>query len=68
VAAAQRLLTMEEVSRLTRLSLVTLRYMRSRGDGPPSAKLGRRVFYREAEVVAWVDAQFDDQTPASSAG
>ena len=55
-----KLLKMSEVSELTGIPEATLRFWRHVGVyGPPSAKLGRRVCYREADVVAWVDAQFE---------
>ena len=52
------LLRVPEVSELTGIAEATLRFWRHTGTGPPSAKLGRRVVYREAEVLAWIDAQF----------
>lgn len=52
------LLTLEEVAEKTRLPVATLRYFRHCGTGPKSAKLGRRVVYREAEVARWIDEQF----------
>lgn len=62
-----RLLTLPEVAELTRTSPDTLRYWRHLGGtGPKSAKLGRRIVYRESDVLAWVDAQFElDGTPAA---
>jgi predicted DNA-binding transcriptional regulator AlpA len=33
---------------------MTLRYWRQRDEGPPSFRLGRRVYYRRAEVDAWL--------------
>ena len=54
-----RLLTLAEVAEMTRVSPDTLRYWRHIGTaGPRSAKLGRRVVYREEDVLAWIDAQF----------
>jgi predicted DNA-binding transcriptional regulator AlpA len=54
-----RLLTMSETAELLRSNIDTLRYWRFRGDiGPKSAKLGRRVVYRESDVRAWIDQQF----------
>ncbi len=53
-----RLLTLNETAELTRLPVATLRYFRHCGTGPRSAKLGRRVVYREEDVTAWIDAQF----------
>jgi predicted DNA-binding transcriptional regulator AlpA len=37
----------------------TLRFWRHQGTGPRSIKLGRRVVYRECDVVAWIEEQFD---------
>jgi predicted DNA-binding transcriptional regulator AlpA len=53
------LLTIEETSELLRTPVETLRHWRKNCKGPVSAKLGRRVMYRRADVLAWVDAQFD---------
>lgn len=62
-----RLLLLPEVAERLRQSPDTLRYWRSTGTGPASGKLGRRVVYREADVDAWVDAQFaaDEPSPAA---
>ncbi|HLM07499.1 MAG TPA: helix-turn-helix domain-containing protein [Blastococcus sp.] len=54
---ASTLLTIQEVSGRTRLPVPTLRYFRTRNEGPPSFRLGRRVLYRESDVEAWIDAQ-----------
>lgn len=60
-----RILHIGEVSELTGIPENTLRYYRaqSQGDrarrvGPPSAKFGKRIVYRESDVRAWIDAQF----------
>lgn len=54
-----RLLTMSETAELLRSNIDTLRWWRAKGDiGPKSAKLGRRVVYRESDVLAWIDAKF----------
>ena len=60
-----RLLTVEEVAEMTRLSVATLRWMRHDKRGPRAGKLGRRLVYKESEVLAWVDAHFEDGTPAA---
>jgi predicted DNA-binding transcriptional regulator AlpA len=44
----------QELSRLTTLSRTTLQTMRSKGVGPPYAKLGHRVVYRLADVECWI--------------
>ena len=52
------LLLTTEVAELIRTPEATLRYWRHTGVGPKSARLGRRVVYRRADVEAWVEAQF----------
>jgi predicted DNA-binding transcriptional regulator AlpA len=37
-----------------------MRWMRHNGTGPRSARLGGRVMYREADVVAWINSAFDE--------
>ena len=54
------ILTLDEAAELTRTSANTLRYWRNQGTGPHSFKLGRRVMYREDDVVAWMQAAYDD--------
>jgi len=60
----QRLLRIDEVSDWTGVPQNTLRFWRQAGKGPRSAKLGRRVVYRESDVQAWLDAQFDGSPAA----
>lgn len=56
--APDRLLRVPDVAELTGIAQDTLRQWRHRGYGPRSARLGRRVVYRESEVLAWIDDQF----------
>ena len=53
------LLTLTEAAELLRTAPETLRYWRHIGTGPASAKLGRRVVYRRADVEAWIEQQFE---------
>ena len=53
-----RLLTLPETADLLRTPPDTLRYWRHISAGPRSAKLGRRIVYRESDVLAWLDEQF----------
>lgn len=55
----QRIIGMEEVSAMTGTPINTLRFWRQRGVGPKSGRFGRRVVYREVDVRAWIDAQFE---------
>ena len=61
----ERLLRVEEVAEWTGVAENTLRYWRQLAlgskpqyIGPPSAKFGKRIVYRESDVQAWIDAQF----------
>ena len=66
----ERLLRVEQVAEWTGVSANTLRYWRHLSTnpnaeervqvGPKSAKLGRRIVYRESDVQSWLDAQFDE--------
>lgn len=53
--------TMAEVSEMTRIPVNTLRYYRHLGNkGPRSASLGGRIMYREQDVLAWINEQFEE--------
>lgn len=56
-AIERELMTTEDVSKELGIPVGTLRYYRSTGSGPASFRLGGRVRYRRADVVAWVDEQ-----------
>lgn len=54
--------TMSEVSEMTRIPVATLRYYRHLANkGPRSALLGGRVMYREQDVIAWINEQFEKE-------
>lgn len=46
-----------EVSAYTGIPEPTLRWYRSRGMGPRSFRVGRKIRYRKADVLAWLDEQ-----------
>lgn len=50
---SQHLLTTEDVAEHFRTVPATVRYWRYVGKGPRSFKVGRRVLYREVDVLAW---------------
>jgi predicted DNA-binding transcriptional regulator AlpA len=53
------LLTIEEVSKITRVPVPTLRYWRStKTGGPRSANLGGRVVYKRSAVEEWINQAF----------
>jgi len=51
----------EEVSALTGIAVNTLKDYRAKNKagGPPSAVICGKVRYRRSDVLAWVDAQFE---------
>jgi excisionase family DNA binding protein len=51
------LLTTAEVALITRAPVSTVRYWRYAGTGPKSFRVGRRVLYPRADVMAWLRAQ-----------
>jgi predicted DNA-binding transcriptional regulator AlpA len=63
--ARESLLFIEDVAEWTGIPVQTLRWWRQHGKGPKSAKVGARVRYRESDVQAWLDDQFDADPQAS---
>lgn len=63
---AIKLLTLNEAAEVLHTSPATLRFWRHKGQGPPAAVLGRRLFYRAEDCEAWVEAQFAAQQPGGS--
>ncbi|MDE0778926.1 MAG: helix-turn-helix domain-containing protein [Nocardioides sp.] len=64
---AVKLLRVPEVAEMTGISENTLRHWRHQGTGPRSARLGRRIVYRESDVEGWIEAQFADAVGGTSA-
>jgi hypothetical protein len=56
-AAVSNLLRTTEISDQTGIPVPTLRWWRHRGEGPPSFKLGKTVFYAAEDLAAWVESQ-----------
>jgi len=56
-AGMPELLTIGEASAYLRIPIETLRQWRSRGVGPRSAKVGRHLRYRRAEIDRWLAEQ-----------
>lgn len=51
------LMTVQEVSELTKVPVATFYGYRTKGGGPRSLKLGRHLRYRRADVEAWINGQ-----------
>jgi hypothetical protein len=59
-----RLLTIQEVSELTRVCVATLRWMRHTSTGPTSASSRHAAScYWHSDVLAWIDRHYDDDGP-----
>lgn len=52
-----RWLTTEEVAARARTVAGTVRYWRHTGRGPKGTRFGKRVLYRESDVIAWEKAK-----------
>lgn len=52
----QRYYRPTEIEAMTGLTSGALSVMRSRGDGPEFTKIGRRVLYKGANMIAYLDA------------
>ena len=62
----QKLLTLTEAAAIVRAPVATLRYWRHLGTGPHSFRLGRRVLYRYADLIDWIDEQHDHNDPSAT--
>ena len=54
-----RLLTLDETAERLRRSPNAVRWMCSKKVGPKSAKIAGRVMFREADVEAYINEQFE---------
>ena len=55
--AGDKLLTLAEAAGVLRAPVETMRHWRKVGKGPEGFKVGRRVVYRESDVLRWIDDQ-----------
>lgn len=59
MAERDRFLRIGEVADWTGFSVATFRHWRATGRGPRCAVIGKQLVYRESDVQAWLDAQFE---------
>lgn len=59
MTTTDRLLFIEEVAEILRKSPSSLRFMIHEGTAPASAKIGGRRMFRESDVSAWIEEQFE---------
>jgi predicted DNA-binding transcriptional regulator AlpA len=63
---ARGLLTEEQVARILCVAPTTPGYWRGAGRGPRFVKIGKRVFYHQSDVDAWIDQQTRTPSPAAA--
>jgi len=56
------LLSTEDYAKLTRRKPQSIRRERTRGGGPRYLRLGRRVFYRAADIEEWLESKLVSST------
>lgn len=61
----EELCGIEEASERLNVPVATLRYWRHKNIGPQSARVGKRVMYRVADLEAYVDGKFAAAGPAA---
>ena len=49
----------EEAAEFCRVPVATMRWWRHQGTGPKSARIGGRVMYKQVDLEAWINEQFD---------
>lgn len=54
-----KLLYIPDVAQMLNKSSASLRYMITQGDCPPHAKIGGRIMFKQSDVEAWIQEQFD---------
>lgn len=54
-----KLLTLDEVAAILRKTPAQIRWMRHNRTGPPAAKIGGRVMYREQDLIDWINKAFE---------
>ena len=61
-----KLLPLEDAADAMGIPAGTLRTWVFKGYGPPSAKIGKRRMFREADVESWLNEQFNAADKAAS--
>jgi excisionase family DNA binding protein len=60
------LIGVEQVASILGVSASTVRWWRQTGKGPRSARIGKHVKFKRADVEAWADAQFESELESKS--
>lgn len=57
-----KMLTLDKAAAALGLTVAQLRWLRSQGRGPASARVGGRVYFREGDLADWANNHFDGTT------
>lgn len=57
---APTLLNVEEVAEMLRKTPASFRWMIQNGTAPKGAKIGGRLYWRETDVLNWINRQFEE--------
>lgn len=54
-----RLRTIEEFAEIAGVPVPTIRHWRIRGECPPAVRLGKRLYWKEQDILDWIEAKFE---------
>lgn len=55
-----RLRSIEDFSRMTGVPVPTIRHWRMQGEGPQAIRMGKRLYWREQDILDWIEAKFEE--------
>jgi excisionase family DNA binding protein len=59
-----KLFGIEPAAEMLSISVPTMRFWIHKGTAPAHVKIGKRLYWREADIDAWIDEQFNAQAGA----
>ena len=63
----ERLLSIDEVADYIGIPKSSLYRWRVSGGGPRAMKVGKHLRFRRSDLEAWLNAQYEDETPGAAA-
>ncbi|MGJ9372263.1 helix-turn-helix transcriptional regulator [Nesterenkonia sp. CF4.4] len=61
-----RLRSIEDFAEMTGVPVATIRHWRIRGEGPPAVRLGKRLYWKEQDILDWIEGKFEEQKQVSA--
>lgn len=53
-----KLRSIEDFADMTGVPVPTIRHWRIRGECPPAIRMGKRLYWREQDILDWIDSKF----------